>query len=166
MDIKKALEILAVKNKEAFVNFFETMCPLAITEGKTSFEIAGDKAIEGDFGIVGTISLSGDAKGAVSVHVSKELGISVAKALLGLATIENESDMYDCVGEITNMTAGGAKTKAESAGLKLEISCPTVIKGKPSAVVEPHKGSHICKIPFVVDGHNVLLIISVIETAD
>lgn len=167
MELKQALEILAEKNKDAFVHFFQKMCPLPVTVGEPRLNCFAEKvSLEGDYESAGTIKLTGNLTGWVRVHIGREAATKVAKSLLKSGTrVLKDAEIYDCVGEITNMTAGGAKTQAESAGLKFKISTPVIEKGVTAPFVEPVAGTAVGFLPFTVDGHPVTVVVSINQFA-
>jgi chemotaxis protein CheX len=95
--------------------------------------------------ISGIIGLSGDAKGLVTLSLSREAALSATEALLGERPAEIDASVADTVGELTNMVAGMAKGKM--AGLTLNISLPSVVTGTNHCVVFPKEVSPVC-IPF------------------
>ncbi len=156
MTIDPNIQTLVKVLDSATTEFFEAMCPLPLSNGGVIFQ-EGSETLNNRFEIVGIISMSGKCRGAVSVHLTKSLAEKIAMTLLGLPELTDPADLFDTVGEIGNLVAGGGKTKGASAGLDFEISCPTVVKGEPFAAVEPPKGSHfaiqnytIADCPFVV----------------
>lgn len=156
MESKQALDIMTKVLTAASKEFFETMCPLPFAIGDVAHQ--GDiETLSNKYELVGVVSFTGACRGAVSVHLTRGLAEKIAMTLLGLTEIGDPSDVFDTVGEVGNLVAGGGKTKASSAGLDFDISCPTVIKGDNYATVEPPKGSSyvlqyfsIADHPFVV----------------
>lgn len=162
MQIDEALAELVKSNAEALHQFLETMCPLEIKNGET-FQNTLPESTDKKYESVGVIGISGVCQGSVSVHVEKNLGIAIAKTLLGLEEEPEEAEVYDCIGELTNIVVGGAKTIAASSGLEFDISCPTVIRGNPWAVVEPMRGSQFSASNYTVAGHALLILPSIIK---
>jgi chemotaxis protein CheX len=97
------------------------------------------------FEISGVIGLSGNAIGTVVLSFSKEVAIQAANVMLMAEMTELTPDVVDAVGELTNMVAGGAKSKLEE--LQLSISLPNVITGAGHEVRFPSDVTPIC-IPF------------------
>ncbi len=159
MDASNKLAIVSNAVKKSLYQFHETMCPFSVVEGAI---VSGYDAalVEGHYQAIGVIAVSGDCTASVSVHLKKDFALKVAKNLLGLDDV-SESDLYDTVGEVTNIVVGTAKTIA-SASLNFDISCPTVIKGNTAASAEPLKNSQINLLPFKVDGDDVMIMVCVL----
>ncbi len=78
----------------------------------------------------GIISFGGDLSGSVVFSANRKTAIKVASAMLGEDINEANEDLEDAIGEITNMVAGGFKTRVSSYGIDFNISIPTVIQGE------------------------------------
>lgn len=164
MDSKTALERIIHGTKEASKSFFVDMCEFPLTNEKiiTDTNIV---AAEDQYGIVGVIAVTGDCRGSCSVHFPSELAVKMAQKLLGMDEIDDKSLIFDCVGEASNIITGNVKTTAASASpiLNFDISCPTVIRGNPYAILEPVKGSIVGQIQYEVEGFPFLNMISIID---
>jgi len=105
--------------------------------------VKGDAKIEHE--VSGIIGLSGKARGAVVLTLSREAALSATEAMLGERPADINHDVADAVGELTNIIAGVAKAQLEH--LALGISLPAVIIGKGHAMEFPHKAASVC-IPY------------------
>jgi chemotaxis protein CheX len=112
--------------------------------------------------ISGIISLSGDAKGLVTLSLCREAALSATEALLGERPVEIDVGVADTVGELTNMVAGVAKGKM--TGLTLNISLPSVVTGTSHCVVFPKEVTPVC-IPFDSPWGPVVVEFGLIESA-
>lgn len=117
----------------------EAMVPRALGENQTRYDLTG------------TIGLSGDSPGAVGVRFPKALAAKVASAMLGSPITEDSLEVQQTVGELTNMIAGGMKNELDPAGIRFDISIPTVIAG------DQHTFNILANVdgivvPFNVDG--------------
>ncbi len=118
---------------------FNMMLACELTRGQLEVKTSSIPAYE----VSGVIGMSGRAAGTVVVSLSREMAIRVAGALLGERPDTIDSEVIDAVGELTNMVAGGAKSRLE--GLELSIGLPTVICGKNHTVNFPSNA-----MPFVI----------------
>jgi chemotaxis protein CheX len=127
--------------RSSAVSVFDTMlsCKIEPREPYVDYQLLPDHEVSG------IIGLSGKAKGAVVLNLSRNAAISISEALLGQRPETVDRDVIDAVGELTNIIAGSAKAKLEH--LELHVSLPTVIVGKGHAMAFPHNVTPIC-IPF------------------
>src|SRR4051812_27395112 len=103
MEPSARLKSLIQLHGKALHRFLDTMCaPLKAIDGEVKVNGSEMEAV-GKYDGVGIISITGDCVGSVSLHIPKILAEKVTKRLLGLDIITNESDIYDAMGEMTNM---------------------------------------------------------------
>lgn len=105
-------------------NTFETMCATTVNVGKPQIKEGNSPCTD----VSGVIGFSGDAAGSVVMHFTFETASKIATAFAGIEIGPDHPDFADAIGELTNMVAGGAKSKFE--GLDISISLPNVIVGK------------------------------------
>ncbi|MDR0337186.1 MAG: chemotaxis protein CheX [Planctomycetaceae bacterium] len=98
--------------------------------------------------ISGIIGLSGVVAGTVVLTMSKELALKSASAMLMEDRKELDADVFDAVGELTNVIAGNAKAQLEE--YKLSLSLPNVINGESTELRFPESCQPIT-IPFQTD---------------
>jgi chemotaxis protein CheX len=98
--------------------------------------------------ISGIIGLSGVVAGTVVLTMSKELALKSASAMLMEDCKELNADVFDAVGELTNVIAGNAKAQLEE--YKLSLSLPNVINGEATELRFPENCQPIT-IPFQTD---------------
>jgi len=95
--------------------------------------------------ISGIIGLSGVVAGTVVLTMSKELALKSASVMLMDEFTELGPDVFDAVGELTNVIAGNAKAQLEE--YKLSLSLPNVINGEATELHFPENCQPIT-IPF------------------
>jgi chemotaxis protein CheX len=98
--------------------------------------------------ISGTIGLSGTVIGTCVVTMSEELALKSASVMLMEEQKNLNDDVYDAVGELTNMIAGNAKAQLEE--YHLSLSLPNVIRGTDVELLFPANCQPI-SIPFKTD---------------
>ncbi len=102
---------------------FSTMLQTTVKVLPPRLKPANDKSYD----VSGIIGLSGDVTGATVIGFPMETALRVVKQFTGTEIPANEPDFADAVGELVNMITGSAK--AEFAGKKASISCPSVVVG-------------------------------------
>lgn len=155
------LEDIVSSIKKASGQFFETMCPLPFEECDVIRDTSAMELGEG-YDLVAVVAITGDCKGSISVHLPTRLAQSVARQMLGLEDVDQESDIVDMAGELSNMIAGGAKTIISSVGINFDISCPTVIKGCNSGAV-PSSSSETALLHFKAESIPFAVLVSVVK---
>ena len=98
--------------------------------------------------VSGIIGLSGTIVGSVVLTMSEALALKSASAMLMEEYTEFNHDVFDAVGELTNIIAGNAKAQLEE--YKLNLSLPNVIYGKEAELRFPERCQPI-SIPFQTD---------------
>ncbi|MCL2744205.1 MAG: chemotaxis protein CheX [Planctomycetaceae bacterium] len=98
--------------------------------------------------ISGIIGMSGALVGTVVFTMSTELALRFASSLLQEEQTELNADVFDAIGELTNIIAGNAKAQLEEYNLKLSL--PNVINGVSTELRFPEHCQPIT-IPFTTD---------------
>ena len=105
---------------------FRTMLSmdLRIADTDASVELAGNK-------LVGSVAFAGDVMGNICIHVPKEFARSMAAAMLGMEAdeIEEDEEINDVIGEVSNMVGGDLKSRLCDAGFPCKLSIPSVTIG-------------------------------------
>lgn len=96
--------------------------------------------------VSGIVGLSGDVTGSIVLIMPKTLAIAATEGLIGDSLDSVNGDVVDTVGELTNIIAGGAKSRIE---LKVNLSLPTVVTGRHHFVgydsqVDPEVVRFVC----------------------
>lgn len=98
--------------------------------------------------VSGVIGLSGVVAGTVVLTMSKDLALKSASVMLMEEQKELNADVFDAIGELTNVVAGNAKAQLEE--YKLSLSLPNVITGEATELRFPENCQPIL-IPFQTD---------------
>ncbi len=101
-----------------------------------------DDRASGD--VSGVIGLTGDAIGSLAISFSEACICGIAGRMLGESFTHVDQDVFDAVGEITNMISGVSRTHLEREALIVWAGIPTVVFGKD------HRVKHILKSPSIV----------------
>ena len=96
--------------------------------------------------IAGIISLSGTTTITVAMRFPVKTVLAVVGAMLGDKIKTVDASIIDAVGELVNITAGGAKGRM--TGEKLSLSLPTVVRGHVCKVHNIPKDTVWVEIPF------------------
>jgi chemotaxis protein CheX len=118
---------------------------------RTGLGLSSDARSRGD--ISGTIGLSGDAEGFVSISFSDGLARKIIAKMLMMEEGETvaDEDIQDGVGEFMNVVAGFAKAKLVNTEHSFMLSIPNVIYGGPHSVSQP-RGIPVFSIDFITEG--------------
>lgn len=128
---------------------------------RKNLSLSEDGKTSGD--ISGTIGLSGEAEGFVSVSFKLDLAQKIVGKMLMLDEGEeaSEDDMRDGVGEFMNMVAGYAKAQLADTEHSFMLSIPNVISGGPHSVGQP-RGLPVFVIDFETDGSEFHVIVCLV----
>lgn len=100
---------------------------------------------EGDISAV--IGVTGMCKGTISVSFERAAAHELLVGMLGDDIQDEQQDMEDCVGEISNMISGQARASLDEDGLNLQGSTPTIVTGNRHSIHHTASGPVIA-IPF------------------
>jgi len=76
--------------------------------------------------------------------------------MTGVAEKEVNRDVEDCIGEVANIVAGGAKTTLAGHGLSFNISIPSVVVGDKHSI-RHRADTPVIVIPFTVKNYDFIL---------
>lgn len=76
--------------------------------------------------ISGIVGLSGEVTGSIVLILPEAMAITATSGLIGDQLEELNGDVVDTIGELTNIIAGGAKSRFEK---NINLSLPTVVTG-------------------------------------
>lgn len=79
--------------------------------------------------INGSIGFGGQITGTLFFSVSDQQAAEMVAALLGHHVAVDSHECLDVVGELTNMIAGGIKTRLNDHGYAMVMSIPNIIRG-------------------------------------
>jgi len=94
--------------------------------------------------VSGIIGITGDAVGSLAISFSESCICHVVNRMLGESYTSANQDVFDAVGEITNMISGVARTYMEKDGMKVFAAIPSVVFGKD------HTINHILDAPSIM----------------
>ncbi|MBL7554253.1 MAG: chemotaxis protein CheX [Bdellovibrionaceae bacterium] len=121
----------------------ETMASTKVTYGKPfveqKFSARGEVA-----GVVGMVS--NEYKATLTLSFPKPAILHILENMLGEKYNDITDEVFDAVGELTNMIYGSAKGTLNDLGYNFEMAIPTVIKGQ--FIMLQHSKSATLVIPF------------------
>lgn len=121
----------------------ETMASTKVTYGKPfveqKFAARGEVA-----GVVGMVS--NEYKATLTLSFPKPAILLILENMLGEKYSDITDEVFDAVGELTNMIYGSAKGTLNDLGYNFEMAIPTVIKGQ--FIMLQHSKSATLVIPF------------------
>ncbi|MDQ5985815.1 MAG: hypothetical protein CSYNP_01532 [Syntrophus sp. SKADARSKE-3] len=94
--------------------------------------------------VSGIIGITGGAVGSLAISFSEQSILSITGNMLGETYKDICRDVFDTVGELTNMISGVSRTHLEREGLIVYAAIPTVVYGKNHVIM------HILKSPSIV----------------
>jgi chemotaxis protein CheX len=94
--------------------------------------------------VSGIIGLTGDAIGSLAISFSESCICGITGAMLNESFVQANQEVFDSVGEITNMISGVARTYLEKDTFTVWAGIPAVVFGKD------HYVKHILKSPSIV----------------
>ncbi|MDD5169593.1 MAG: chemotaxis protein CheX [Syntrophales bacterium] len=94
--------------------------------------------------VSGIIGITGGAVGSLAISFTESSILAIAGTMLGETYKDVCRDIFDTVGEITNMISGVARTYMEREGLTVYAAIPTVVYGSNHVIM------HILKSPSIV----------------
>ncbi len=128
-----------VPNGECAVNalkevLFET-CQLELTERDPEEELRTSNVV------VGSIVLHGDVQWIVVFGFAFDTAKKVASKFTGF-DIDNDEDLGDAIGELTNILAGRTQLLLDQQGLKTNLTLPSVYSVQNLRVLVQRKNTH------------------------
>jgi chemotaxis protein CheX len=137
-----------------FINPFlqgtiEVLKKMAFVEPRPGKVYLKDTALaHGD--VSGIIGITGDVIGSLAISFGESCICHLVGSMLGESYVEANQEVFDGVGEITNMISGVARTHMEKEGLHVYSAIPSVVYGKNHTINHILKSPSIV-IPFVTD---------------
>jgi chemotaxis protein CheX len=105
--------------------------------------------------ISGIVSLSGEARGLVSISMKAETAILITENITGTKHTYLDSDVIDAIGEIVNIVTGNVKKDLQEL-FNLVISLPYVIKGRAHTIALPLESKQLLCIPFTIFENQII----------
>jgi chemotaxis protein CheX len=94
--------------------------------------------------VSGIIGITGDMIGSLAMSFGENCICHLIGSMVGESYTEAGQEVFDGVGELTNMISGVARTYMEKEGLHVYAAIPSVVYGKN------HTINHILKSPSIV----------------
>ncbi|MCX5856179.1 MAG: chemotaxis protein CheX [Deltaproteobacteria bacterium] len=94
--------------------------------------------------VSGIIGITGDVMGSLAISFKEACICDIISRMLGESCTETNQDVFDGVGEITNMISGVARTYLEKEGMAVYAAIPAVVYGRD------HTINHILNSPSIV----------------
>lgn len=88
-----------------------------------------ERPAEEGLDLTSMVGMAGQLCGLLSVRCSTKSAARIASRMLGIEADEAGPDLWDAMGEISNMVAGNFKNKIAGLGDGCMLSVPTVISG-------------------------------------
>lgn len=114
--------------------------------------------------VSGIIGITGDAIGSLAISFTEPCICDICSRMLGESYSEANQDVFDAVGEITNMISGVARTYLEKDGMSVYAAIPSVVYGKNHTVNHILNSPSIV-IPFSTDMGSLLVDVCIKKTA-
>lgn len=115
--------------------------------------------------VLALIGISGVVRGSLALSMPIETTLAIAGRMLGTPSSEFDETVSDCLGEVVNIIAGGAKAKlSELLKTTLDLTLPTVIRGGSYEVYSPSRVRWL-EVPFSSDLGNFALRVTLDTTA-
>lgn len=82
--------------------------------------------------LLGSITFKGDLEGCFVLCANNDCAYTVAANMLGMDSPEGltEEEVCDAVGEVVNMVMGSIKSRLPEQDNMIEVSIPSVVRGK------------------------------------
>ena len=112
--------------------------------------------------LVGAVSFAGSVMGSVSIQVSQNFARVMTAAMLGMESdeVDGEEEVEDVIGEVSNMIGGDLKSKFCDAGLKCDLSIPSITSGSDFKI-EPMNWARSERFAFQHQEHVALIEVSI-----
>lgn len=105
-----------------------------------------DQKSQGD--ITGIVEVSGELSGTAAISFSEQSILGIVSAMFGEDMTEINDEIYDAVGEISNMVAGHVTTKIAEMGKKVKVKFKEIKSGKDAVIEHVQGAQHILVLPF------------------
>ena len=128
-------------------NVLATMAQTESQAGQLSLK--EDATACGDIsGIIGMSSPQG--KGSFAISFTEKVALAITQRMLGEEHSEIDGTVTDLIGEVTNMSIGGAKQLLADTGYDFGLASPVVVRGKDHKIDHQSKKATLL-IPFTSD---------------
>ncbi len=131
---------------EATQEIFSSMVMLDTSPG-VPFQRQGEPLIDS---VSGVITFEGKFNGLVAIHLPNLVAIEVASSFIDSRLYEIDENVYDSIGELTNIIAGSIKIDLDPGGGEIQLSMPSCVSGDEYSINDL-TGSTNVSIPFYLD---------------
>jgi CheY-specific phosphatase CheX len=100
-------------------------------------------------GLVGIMPFAGDLAWSLMLELPRQTAAALAPKFAGFDIPFDSADMGDAVGEITNVLAGDVEARLSAAGMKAELTLPTVVRGRDMDLLLP-EGAPSMRLTFAL----------------
>ena len=114
---------------------FEVMLPLKLSANMLKRPLPFNYSVaEVNEDIFASIGLTGANSGTISMYISEQMALHLASLLMEENYQEFNHEVYESIGEMINMIAGGLKNRLSTEEQDLyDLSSPIIISGKNKA---------------------------------
>lgn len=101
--------------------------------------------LEGDR-IIGSVGFAGAIMGSITIEVERTFAGMMTAAMLGIEPDEvgGEEDVFDVLGEVSNMIGGNLKSRLCDTGFPCELSIPSIVAGRDFNLESRDWSTHEC----------------------
>ena len=115
--------------------------------------------------VSGIIGITGDMVGSLAISFGESCICHLVGSMLGESYAEANQEVFDGVGEITNMISGVARAYLEKEGMHVYAAIPSVVYGKNHTINHILKSPSIV-IPFVTDHGSFVVDVCIKKTGE
>ena len=115
--------------------------------------------------VSGIIGITGDSIGSLAISFNEACICYIINSMLGESYREANQEVFDGVGEITNMISGVARSYMEKEGMAVYAAIPSVVYGKDHTVNHILNAPSIV-IPFIMDGGSFVVDVCIKKTEE
>jgi chemotaxis protein CheX len=146
---------------DAAKEVFETMIFMDLRECSGS-----DQHVDGET-LMATITFTNNLQGCLAICAGAACAEAIAVNMLGLETAANISkeEVCDAIGEVANMVMGSVKARLTDTYQDIQVSIPSVIKGRELVNSLGDKAQRVSIKVNVEDAHAMELSLLYRETA-
>jgi len=110
--------------------------------------------------ISGLIEISGDLSGSASISFSEKSILGIVSDMFGEEMTEINEEIYDAVGELSNMVAGHVTTKIAEMDKKVKVKFTEVKPGPGHEIQHIEGAEYVLAIPFRTTRGKVVIEVS------
>lgn len=138
-------EVFVAKTIDACQEIFDMMLPLQMVANGSNRPVAVQDSL-GEFNedIIASIGLTGIHSGTISLYISQDLSLKIAGWLMDEAYTEANTEVFESVGELINLIAGGLKNRLSTDQEDVyDMSSPIVISGQDKYIYHSKRLEHM-----------------------